>query len=142
MGSKSCRDCVVSGLPLEPEPTTSCTRLSSRPHRPRNTRRHHRGHALILGGWIVYRRSELGSQLPIPIVCFSFASVGAMEFATIGGAKLTTIWRAKAAKMADSCEGEGESFFSVNACYCYQCDNVVFAVLNGCIVFRWQGVGR
>ena len=53
-----------------------------------------------------------------------------MEFATIGGAKFATIRRANAAKMADSRKGEGESFFSVDACYCYQRDDAVFAVLN------------
>ena len=75
---------------------------------------------------------------------FSFASFGAMECATLGGMKLTAIWRANDAGMADSCKREGESFFSIDACYCHQCDNAVFAVLKliGCVVFSWQGVGR
>ena len=36
--------------------------------------------------------------------------------------------------MADSREGEEESFFSVDACYCCQCNHAVYAVLklNGC----------
>ena len=58
-------------------------------------------------------------QLPIPIVRFSFASYGAMEFATIGGAKFTTIQRANDTTMVDSRKGEGASVFSVDACYCY-----------------------
>ena len=58
--------------------------------------------------------------------------------------KLTAIWRANDAKMAGSREGEAESFFSVDAYYCCQCDDAVFAVLklNGCVVFRRQEAGR
>ena len=43
--------------------------------------------------------------------------------------------------MANSCKGEGESFSNVDACYCCQCNDAVFAVLklNGCVVFRRQG---
>ena len=66
-----------------------------------------------------------------------------MEFTTIGSMKLTTIWRANDAKMANSREGGGESFFSVDACYCYQGD-AVFAMLklNSCVIFRRQGDGK
>ena len=112
----------------------------SRPQGPCGARRHERGHAPILGGWIVYHRSELDSELPIPIVRSSFACLGAKEFATMGGMKLTTMRRANNAKMADSREGEEESFSSVDACYCCQCDDAVFAVLklNGCVTFRQQ----
>ena len=48
----------------------------------------------------------------------------------MGGTKLTTMWRANNAKMADSREGEEESFSSVDPCYCCQCDDAVFAVLK------------
>ena len=119
-----------------------CLHRRIRPHGPCGARRHERGHTPILGGWIVYHRSELDSELPIPIVRSAFACLGAKEFATMGGTKLTTMWRANNAKMADSREGEEESFSSVDACYCCQCDDAVCAVLklNSCVIFRQQGM--
>ena len=49
-----------------------CLHRRSRPHGPCGARRHYRRHSPILGGWIVYQRSELDSQLRIPIFRFSY----------------------------------------------------------------------
>ena len=95
---------------------------------------------LAAGLSITYPNSTPSSPSPLSASLLPLST----EFATIAGTKRTTIWRANDAKMPDSREGEEDFFFSLDACYCCQCDDAAFVVLklNSCVVFRRQGVGR